>query len=272
MKLALSNIAWEKDEQPDVIALMEEYGVSGVEIAPTKVWDIPIDASSEQVKAEKAYWADRGIQVSSLQALLFGHPEFDLFGSDSDRASMLKYLGEIIRVAGLLGAGPLVFGSPKNRLKRQKSFSAARMIAVPFFRDVAKVAELHGTTFCLEPNPPQYGCDFVTNTEEAIEIVEAVDHSHFRLHLDSGIMTLNEEDPLTSIPKGARWLAHFHVSEPNLAVIGSGGVDHPRFAEALEGIGYEDWISVEMRGGWNDPNTISVSNALEAVRHAYLQA
>ena len=41
MKLAVSNIAWEPDEDEAVYTLMQKYGVTGVEIAPTKIWDRP---------------------------------------------------------------------------------------------------------------------------------------------------------------------------------------------------------------------------------------
>src|SRR5438552_1722928 len=99
--------------------------------------------------------------------------------------TMLEYLSKISWLGGQLGAGPLVFGSPKNRIRGDLTFDEALKIAVPFFRSAAGNAQKNGTILCLEPNPPEYGCDFVTNTREALSVVEQVAHPGFRLHLDS---------------------------------------------------------------------------------------
>ncbi len=269
MKLALSNIAWEPDEELDVVKLMLENGVSGIEIAPTKIWSDPTAVMEEASIPVRDMWDSRGVPVSSLQALLFGHPEFALFGTDSDRETMLEYVAKICRLGGWLGAGPLVFGSPKNRLRGQLSENEAIAISVPFFRHCGEEAAKAGAVFCLEPNPPEYGADFMTNTAETLRVVERVDHPAVRLHLDSGIMTLNGEDPTEWIRVASPMLRHFHVSEPHLAVIGSGGVDHDRFASALRDSGYSGWASVEMRSGWSKPNTAAVEQALVHAGKAY---
>ena len=49
----------------------------------------------------------------------------------------------------------------------------------------------------MEANPPEYGADFVTRAAEAIELVKAVNHPGFRLHLDTGCMTL-ANDPVAA--------------------------------------------------------------------------
>ena len=42
-------------------------------------------------------------------------------------------------------------------------------------------------------------------------------------------------------------LHHFHVSEPDLAPLGTGGVDHAAFAAALRQNGYDRTLAIEMR-------------------------
>lgn len=39
----------------------------------------------------------------------------NIFATDASRDAMLHYLDAVCRIAGLLGASRLVFGSPKNR-------------------------------------------------------------------------------------------------------------------------------------------------------------
>jgi len=38
MKLAVSNIAWPREQDAAVADLLREHGVRGIEVAPTKVW------------------------------------------------------------------------------------------------------------------------------------------------------------------------------------------------------------------------------------------
>jgi len=115
----------------------------------------------------------------------------------------------------------------------------------------------------MEANPPEYGADFVTTAAEAVELVRAVNHPDFRLHLDTGCMTL-AHDPIAEMFDAAfPLLRHFHVSEPNLDPPGtSGKVDHPAFAAELKRRGYPHWVSLEMR----EPNPFTLDRLAAAVR------
>jgi sugar phosphate isomerase/epimerase len=60
-------------------------------------------------------------------------------------------------------------------------------------------------------------------------------------------MLLAGEDPASSIRRHAEILRHFHVSEPFLASFDSPVIAHQPIVEALEEIGYSNWITLEMR-------------------------
>jgi sugar phosphate isomerase/epimerase len=141
-----------------------------------------------------------------------------------------------------------VFGSPKNRrigtLPRDEAFA----IAVEFFTKLGAAAASAGTCIVMEANPPLYGADFITRAAEALDLVRAVNHPGFRLHLDSGCMALSADPIAASVDEGFGFLKHFHVSEPNLDPPGSSGkVDHGAFRKALHTHGYNEWVSLEMR-------------------------
>ena len=270
MKLAISNIAWQPEHDSRIADYMLEHGFSGVEIAPTKLWPNPLAADPGSVDRYRAFWEERGILIPSMQALLFGRPDLTLFDDESTRSATLAYLGRIIELAARLGARALVFGSPKNRsignLDREQAFN----IAVDFFRAVGKLASRHDTVFCIEPNPVAYGCDFITTSEEGLALVRAVNHPGFRLHLDAAGMTMSKEVIDNALPAAIGELCHFHISEPDLALIGTGGVDHPQFARLLAGLYYENWYSVEMRPtGESEDNLEGVRCALAEVARIY---
>ncbi len=269
MKVSISNIAWNRSEEDAVAQIMADYGVCGVEIAPTKIWAAPDKASDDAVQKYRDYWASRKIQIVAFQSLLFGKPELELFKSRAAREATFNYLSRIISLASRLGAQVLVFGSPKNRLVGEMDAVEALDIALEFFSRIGEVAARHEVCFCIEPNPAAYGCDFICTAAEGRELVERVNHSGFRLHLDTAAMSLNGEPYEQVIEDCFEWLAHFHVSEPQLGAVGRGSTDHARIARRLRALGYDRWVSIEMRNGWTTPNTEAVRTALEFVANTY---
>jgi len=248
VKLAVSNIAWPQEEDAAVAEVLNASGIAGIEIAPTKIWADPLTASDAAIDAYRRFWNDRGIAIVAAQALLFGKSELTIFESAATRQKTLDYLGAIVRLCGRLGARALVFGSPKNRKVGALPAAEVDAIAQEFFGRLGEIAAAAGTCIVMEANPPEYGADFATHAANAIELVERVDHPSFRLHLDTGCMTLVGDPIRASFDRGFRWLEHFHVSEPNLDPPGASGiVNHAAFAEYLRRRDYRGWVSLEMR-------------------------
>jgi sugar phosphate isomerase/epimerase len=164
----------------------------------------------------------------------------------------------------------VVFGSPKNRLRGALPSDEANELAADFFREIGDHAAARGVTLCIEANPRDYGCDFVTTTDEAVALCRLVGHPGIRVNGDLGGMTMSGEDPRSSVVAAGELLAHFHASEPNLAELGA-GADHARAALALAAIGYRRWVSIEMRppapGGENAVD--AVERAVRLARRAY---
>ena len=270
MRLAISNIAWPTGADDAVAPSLHANGVEGVELAMTKIWAEPLAASEREVRAYRERWEKRGVRVAAVQALLFGKPHLTLFESESTRQKMLDYLAGIIERADWLGASALVFGSPKNRSRGKRGHKEAWDIAVPFFRELGRIAHQHGVCFCIEPNPKDYGCDFVNTVTVGIELVDAVAEEGFRLHLDTGGMALARDPPEASIAASGRLIRHFHVSEPFLDEIGSGVARHEECAMALRSMEYSGWVSIEMSepepvGKWRE----AIESSLAFVRTTY---
>ena len=135
-RFAVSNIAWETSEDGAIADVLRREGVGGVEIAPTKWREKPFEATAAEVASYRRSWEDRGLRVVSLQALLFGRPDLQLFASPESRAQLGDYLRRVIDFAAAVGAHALVFGSPKNRVRGALPMDEAMAIAADFFRGV----------------------------------------------------------------------------------------------------------------------------------------
>jgi sugar phosphate isomerase/epimerase len=269
MKIAISNIAWTLEEEPKIATLLQEKGVKGVEIAPTKIWTNPLEAKDIEIQNYRDFWQSYGIEIVAMQALLFGRNDLTIFESPELRQATLDYLTGIIKLGSKLGAKALVFGSPKNRHRGDLTPEQAQKIAQEFFGQVGEVAAAAQVYFCLEPNPVVYGCNFVINSQEGIELVKNTSSSGFRLHLDAAGMTLSEEDLAISLSQAFPYLCHFHISEPYLGQVGAGQVDHATLGKTLENLGYQGWTSIEMRSQSTESNLESVAQALATAQKFY---
>lgn len=270
MRLAVSSIGWPAGADAAAAALLRRLHVDGVELAPTKIWPKPLEATSEEIAACRAFWEGEGLPIIAFQALLFGHPEFDIFGDAAQQTAVLDYLDGIFRLAHGLGARAMVFGSPKNRRRGTLTSTEAFDKAVTFFREAGKRASRHEVILCLEPNPKEYDCDFVNLLMEGHALVAAVDHPGFGLHGDTGQLGMTGEPAATVLPAVVDRLRHFHLSEAFLKPLGSTGVDHAGIHRALKEARYDGWLSIEMgERQFTKPWQEEITAAVLFARQAY---
>lgn len=267
MRIGISNLAWERVHDAEIAAILSGFGVDAIDVAPGRYFDDLARASAADISEVRRTWDDVGIQIYGMQALLFGTEGLNLFGSDTVQAHMLRHLEYVCRMAGILGASRLTFGSPKNRDATGWSPDAAQLHAVNFFDRLADVAAQYAVQVCLEPNPPSYQCNFMTTTDEAAAVVRAVRRPEIRLQLDTGALAANGEDAEAVILAHRDIVGHVHASEPGLVPLGSGNVDHPRYGALIRSSLPAHVVTIEMLPGADRPAT--VSRAVEVAFNAY---
>lgn len=266
MKLSISNIAWTDETDAEVLSLLAAEGVSAIEVAPTRIW-ANWEISPEAGDRYRQTLQSQGLVCSSLQAILFKQPDLKVFGTPEQRAALVAHLKQVADLAAALGAKPLVFGAPKNRDRGDLDEKTALHQAIDVFAEIGDYCAQKGVCLCLEPNPTDYGCNFITNSQQGAELVRLVNSPGFRLHLDAAGMYLAGEDLPQAIEAAEDVLAHFHISEPNLGSFAEPKVDHSAITHTLKTIGWSNWVTIEMRA--TEQPVDSVKQALETVRNIY---
>lgn len=269
MRLAISQIAWDVAEDEAVAALLKRYRIDAIDTAPGKYFPDPKNADAAAIAVVRDWWAVRNIEITGMQALLFGTTGLNLFGTPEVQQAMLDQLEAVCRIAAGLGAPRLVFGSPKNRDRSGLSDQQAADIALPFFRRLGDIAAAHGVVICLEPNPACYACNFMTSADETASMVRRVDHPGIRMQLDTGAIAINGEDADALIAAHAPLIGHIHASEPQLVPLGDDALTpHGRIAAAVAAALPAHVVSIEMLATKDEPHLQSIERALQAaIRH-----
>jgi sugar phosphate isomerase/epimerase len=243
MKLAISNIAWEKKDDNDVWALLKQYGFTGLEIAPSRLIEVNPYHNLKRAADKAQYLKEEyGLEIPSVQALLFGRKE-NIFKNTEERKVLMDYLKKAVSFAHAINCPVLVFGSPKNRNMMEVNEKNWK-IAQEFFTEIADEAAQKKVALCLEANPSIYGTNFVNSTPQAIEFVRKINKPGLGVNLDFGTLILNAE----GLPGSADFdlIKHIHISEPYLALI-EAREEHQKLAVLLKKIGYGGYVSIEMR-------------------------
>ncbi len=85
----------------------------------------------------------------------------------------------------------------------------------------------------------------VTSTDELIDLVDEIGHTHCKLMFDSFHANIEEKDMGDAIRRMGNRLVHVQLSENDRATLGSGHIDFPPILKALQDIGYTGMLSIE---------------------------
>lgn len=257
---SVSNIAWGRHDAPAIFQLLSKYGVNGIEIAPSKIWNDLERVTPAEAKEYRSILADHGFSVPAFQAILYGCPDLQVFDKATHEA-FLKRIQLIAELASYLGAKILVFGAPKNRRRNGLEYDDAFMRACEFFRKAGALVAEYGCALGIEANPVEYQCDFMTCTADAERLVMAVDSPGVVLHIDSGATAMTHERIEDVLTKRQIAFEHYHISEPMLDNSEtSRKVDHLSAFRALKKIHYRGAVSIEMKS--QDPEYENLEKAL----------
>ncbi|MGP3699505.1 sugar phosphate isomerase/epimerase family protein [Rhodobacter sp. NSM] len=253
MKLAVSNIAWAPAERLRVYRLLAAHGIRGLEIAPGLFFPgstRPFTPSEAEVAASLAETRAAGLELVSMQSLLFGVEGAALFGDPGERARFRDGLRAAITLAGRLGIPNLVFGSPRQRvIPADMGTAEAEAVALETFAVLGDAARQAGTRLGIEFNPAAYGTNFLTTLEEADAFVTRLGHPAVTLILDLGAMHMNGafDGIAGAVAAVTAPISHVHVSEPNLAPAPARAGAAATALAALAHKGYAGWHSIEMK-------------------------
>ncbi|EOU7302151.1 TPA: sugar phosphate isomerase/epimerase [Citrobacter freundii] len=269
MRISLSGMAWNTTDDDAICHLLHASQVDAIDVVPGKYFPNPLCVSDREIAAVRQYWQQNGISLVGMQSLLFGTQGLNLFAANEVQQKMLDHLQAISRIAAGLGIPTLVFGSPKNRDRQGLNDDVTLEIATTFFHRLGNIAQQEGVIFCLEPNPSCYGANFMINSAETAFVVRQVNHPAIKMQLDTGAITINQENIHDILQRDADIIGHIHLSEPNLVPLGRGSANHVGISNALNSVLPHLIATIEMLETKSESSLVAIEEALNFVTRNY---
>lgn len=177
-------------------------------------------------------------------------PDRDLIHPDKAiRDNGMAYLKAALDMCQTVGAanlvGPLYSSVGRTWKQTARERAADTKVLVANLKELSAYAGDRGVKLGLEPLN-RFETSFVNLAEQAVEIVDKVDHKACGIMLDSFHMNIEEKDLYKAIKLvGKKRLVQFHACENDRGAPGSGNVTWDKVAKGLKSIKYEGPVVIE---------------------------
>ena len=261
MKISICNELFKDWDIAKVFDYAAQLGYDGVELAPFTLGETASDITAAERKRIRAAALNAGIEIVGLHWLLvkpaglyINHPHINV------REATRNYLKELIDLCGDLGGKVLVHGSPQQRnVKEEWDPVATWQHARETFQICAEAAQSRGVYYCLEALTTA-DTNFINTIDEAMRMVDEVDHPNFQTMLDCRSIHASTQSKLPRALKAALAtgrLKHVHLNDPNGRGPGFGDLQFAPLLKILHEADYQGYVSVEVFDFAPDPQTIA---------------
>ena len=261
MKFGTCNEYFEGWAVEEVFDYAAEVGYDGVEISPFTLADSVDDIPERRRHEIRAAALSAGVEIVGLHWLLI-RPEglYTNHADDAIRNRTRDYFKSLIRFCGDIGGEVMIIGSPKQRnVQEGWDFDETWERTKAVFEDCLPLAEEQGVYLCIEPLSPEL-TNFITTAEEARRMVAEIGHPNFRTMVDVCSGSTDPVPVAQQVRDSGEHLYHVHVNDANKRGPGFGKTDFASVLRALDEVGYERYVSVEVFDFAPDPRTIAAGS------------
>jgi len=268
MKLAVSNIAWDSGDMGRHLEILSETGCSGLELAPSKIWDEPVNISDNEYSKFKKNVSNYGLEIPSLHSLTYTRPDLHFFKGEQIREKLISYIKKLIEKAYILDCQFIVFGSASCRDTGGLDREYCKDILIDSFYELASYAEKYNVNILIEYLSKKF-TDCINTPSEAWNLVNCVNHPFFNMHVDLRTSIEIGEDIPYTWQRYHNKICHCHVSDPDLKIPSEKYNEHYIAARSMKKTGYSKYISIEMREipGETEKNLFK---AIDFIKKVYL--
>ncbi|UCE00801.1 MAG: sugar phosphate isomerase/epimerase [Chloroflexota bacterium] len=218
---------------------VKQMGFDWIEVPLEDLADMDHERGAEIIK-------DHGLGVSACAAM---GPDRDLIHTDKAvRDNGMAYLKGAIQATQTLGGknlvGPLYSAVGRTWQSTPEERARDTDILVENLVELANFAADFDVVLCVEPLN-RFETSFINLAEQAIPIVDRVDHPNCQMMLDTFHMNIEEKSLGDAIRAVGPRLRHVHACENDRGAPGTGNIPWNEVAAALKDIHYEGPVVIE---------------------------
>ena len=155
------------------------------------------------------------------------------------------FIGAVIDFAGGFGA-PAILGSMQGRVVDGVSREQALAWLKEELDQLGPRAHALEVPLLYEPLN-RYETNLFNTVDEALSFLPTLRTRNVRLLLDLFHMNIEEADLAAAIRRAGPMIGHVHFADTNRRAVGMGHLDVEPVARALREVGYDGWVSAEVR-------------------------
>lgn len=253
MKYAFSSNAFRKHSIEETARILADIGYDGIELMCDRPHAWPADVTPAKIASIRAALKETKLEVSNLNAFMmsaepngsFHYPSW-IEPDPARRARRRQHTIDCIEIARQVGGtristepgGPLE-GRPAAQMMKEFHAELAPAVAA---------AEKAGIELNIEPEPGL----LIENGDQFEEFMSGVTSSAVGLNFDMGHFYCVGQDPAELIRRFGTRARHFHLED--IAADrkhfhlppGQGAMDYDSIFAALNDVGYDGWVTVEL--------------------------
>jgi sugar phosphate isomerase/epimerase len=213
-------------------------GYDGVELAIRDPSLVKRDELSSLVRTCRLTVSAIGTgQAWGEEGLSFTDPDPEV------RRAAIVRIKSHVPLAAHLGA-VIIIGLIRGVVRPEVDPAQAMAWLVEALGECCAVARTQGVRLAVEPIN-RYETTLINSVEQGLELIQRVGADNLGLLLDTFHMNIEEPDILASIQACGDRSYHFHVADSNRWYPGAGHLDFKSILAALQGAGYQGWVSGE---------------------------
>ena len=227
------------DELAHLAPKVAEMGFDWIEVPLESLDDLDYEIGAKII-------ADQGLGVSCCAAM---GPDRDLIHPDAAiRANGMAYIRGCIDACETLGAtnlvGPIYSAVGRTWAMTPEERARDTDLLVTNLKELSAYAGDHGVVLCIEPLN-RFETSFINLAEQAIKVVDRVDHPACQIMLDTFHMNIEEKSLGDAIRAAGPRLKHVHACGNDRGAPGSDHTPWEDVAQALSDIDYDGPVVIE---------------------------
>jgi sugar phosphate isomerase/epimerase len=274
-RLAFSTNAYLKFSFAEACRRLAALGYPGVEIMADVPHAWPAWMLDEQKQALRDALARNHLAISNVNAFMmhavddprqrYWHPSW-IEPDRHYRQIRIDHTRRALTLARELGA-PCLTTEPGGPVEPGASWSAALRLFVEHLKPVAEHAEKEGVLLLVEPEPGL----LIETADQFEELMRHLDSPAVGLNFDIGHFYCVGDEPAPTVRRLAKHIRHFHLEDiaatrvHHHLVPGEGAIDFAATFRAIQEIGYDGWVTIELYPYVDDPDA-AARTALQRVR------